>query len=86
MIWTVGAIVVRRFKNKGRLIISDSESDEKSSFTYDWSEIDFQLDCHACLERPGLQAPCTRDILPSEEMFIGDDLFNLFVTETRWRM
>ena len=25
------------------------------------------------------QAPCTRDIV---EMFIGDDLFNLFVTET----
>ncbi|CAK9832793.1 hypothetical protein ANTRET_LOCUS9574, partial [Anthophora retusa] len=50
-------IVVRRFKNNGRPIISDSEeiSDEEISVTDDWSEVDCEPDFHACLERSGLQ-------------------------------
>lgn len=75
-------IGMRRFKNKGRPIISDSESDEESSLTYDWSKVDFEPDFHTCLERSGLQALCTQDIMSSVEMFLGDDLFNLFAAET----
>ncbi|XP_035742930.1 piggyBac transposable element-derived protein 4-like [Vespa mandarinia] len=75
-------IIVRRFENKGRPIISESESDEENSVANDWSEVDFKPDFHACLEQSGLQVPCTPDILSTVELFIGDDLFNLFVTQT----
>ncbi|XP_017762629.1 PREDICTED: piggyBac transposable element-derived protein 4-like [Eufriesea mexicana] len=75
-------IMVRRFKNKGRPIISESESDEENSVANDWSKVNFKLDFHACLQRFGLQVPCTPDILSTVELFIGDDLFNLFVTQT----
>ncbi|XP_046827871.1 uncharacterized protein LOC124428164 [Vespa crabro] len=33
-------IIVRRFENKGRPIISKSESDEENSVANDWSEVD----------------------------------------------
>lgn len=75
-------IVVRRFKNNGRTIISDSEYDKEISVTDDWSEVDLEPEFHACLEPSALQVSCTHDILPNVEMFIGDDLFSLFVTET----
>nr|XP_012153228.1 PREDICTED: piggyBac transposable element-derived protein 4-like [Megachile rotundata] len=75
-------IIVRRFKNKGTPIISESESDEENSVANDWSEVDFKPDFHACLERCGLQVPCAPDILSTVDLFIGDDLFDLFVTQT----
>lgn len=75
-------IIVRRIKNKGRPIISESESDEEDSVESDWSEVDFTPDFHACLERFGLQVACTQDILSTVELFIGDDLFDLFTTQT----
>lgn len=75
-------IVVRRFKNNGRTIISDSENDKEISVTDDWSEVDLELEFYTCLEPSALQVSCTHDILPNVEMFIGDDLFSLFVTET----
>lgn len=61
-------IVVRRFQNKGKPIISNSESDEEISLQYDWSEVDFEPEFHICLEQSGLQAPCTQDIMSSVEM------------------
>ncbi|XP_035209232.1 piggyBac transposable element-derived protein 4-like [Stegodyphus dumicola] len=77
-------IIVRQFKNKGRPIISESESDEENSVANDWSEVDFKpnFNFHACLEQFGLQVPYTPDILSTVELFIGDDLFNLFATQT----
>ncbi|XP_035228230.1 piggyBac transposable element-derived protein 4-like [Stegodyphus dumicola] len=48
-------IIVRRFKSKGRQIISESESDEENSVANDWSEVDFKPNFHACPERFGLQ-------------------------------
>ncbi|XP_035228633.1 piggyBac transposable element-derived protein 4-like [Stegodyphus dumicola] len=48
-------IIVRRFKNKERPIISESESDEENSVANDWSEVDFKPNFHACLKRFGLQ-------------------------------
>ncbi|KAI4486998.1 hypothetical protein M0802_012138 [Mischocyttarus mexicanus] len=75
-------IIERRFKNKERPIISESESGEENSAASDWSEVDFKPYFHACLERFGLQVPCTPDVLSTVKLFIGDDLFNLFATQT----
>ncbi|KAI4473136.1 hypothetical protein M0802_016296 [Mischocyttarus mexicanus] len=54
-------IIERRFKNKERPIISESESGDENSAASDWSEVDFKPYFHACLERFGLQVPCTPD-------------------------
>ncbi|KAI4473229.1 hypothetical protein M0802_016244 [Mischocyttarus mexicanus] len=75
-------IIERRFKNKERPIISESESGEENSAASDWSEVDFKPYFQSCLERFGLQVPCTPDVLSTVELFIGDDLFNLFATQT----
>lgn len=59
-------------------LISDSESDEKISLQYDWSEVDFGPEFHTSMERSGLQSPRTQNIM---SMCLGDDTFNLLATE-----
>lgn len=75
-------IVARRFINNGRPVINDSDSGEEIFLSNDWSKIDFEPNLHRCLEESGLQTPCLPDIMSSVELFLDDDLFNLFTRET----